>query len=73
MMQIAFKTDVGLVRNHNEDCCAAGENYAIVADGMGGHNKGEVASQMVADVLAEKLSNLKTKMSLMEVFISGTS
>jgi len=58
-MQIACKTDVGLMREHNEDCCVIGENFAVVADGMGGHNKGEVASQMTVDVLYEKLHGVK--------------
>lgn len=55
-MQISCKTDVGLVRGHNEDSCCIGENYAVVADGMGGHNKGELASQIVVDTLSEKFS-----------------
>ncbi|MBQ7040129.1 MAG: Stp1/IreP family PP2C-type Ser/Thr phosphatase [Clostridia bacterium] len=59
-MQIACKTDVGLLRDHNEDCCAIGENFAIVADGMGGHNKGEVASQVVTDALTECFSKAET-------------
>lgn len=58
-MQIACKTDVGLMREHNEDACVIGEYFAVVADGMGGHNKGEVASQMVIDTLYEKFSNAK--------------
>lgn len=58
-MQIACKTDVGLIREHNEDCCVIGENFAVVADGMGGHNRGEVASQMTVDVLYEKLHGVK--------------
>lgn len=59
-MQIACKTDVGLVREHNEDCCVIGEHFAIVADGMGGHNKGEVASGIASDVLSEKFSNAES-------------
>ncbi len=36
-------TDVGMVRQQNEDAYSAEENLYIVADGMGGHNAGEVA------------------------------
>src|SRR4051794_40500286 len=48
-MLAIYKTDRGRVRPHNEDdggvfFNAQGEMLAIVADGMGGHNAGEVAS-----------------------------
>ena len=41
-------TDVGLLRTHNEDCFDVNDKYQvyIVADGMGGHNHGEIASQI---------------------------
>ncbi|GAA0445588.1 Stp1/IreP family PP2C-type Ser/Thr phosphatase [Lentibacillus halophilus] len=50
-MKGVFKTDQGQVRNHNEDCGGLfynqkGELLAIIADGMGGHQAGDVASQM---------------------------
>jgi len=58
----AMRTDTGLVRSHNEDSVAwvtshdddAATNrgsLALVADGMGGHAAGEVASALAADVV----------------------
>jgi serine/threonine protein phosphatase PrpC len=58
----AMRTDTGLVRTHNEDAVAwvtphdddAALNrgsLALVADGMGGHAAGEVASALAADVI----------------------
>lgn len=44
----AGATDTGLKREHNEDAfaIAAGQGIALVADGMGGHNAGEVAAEL---------------------------
>ena len=51
------KSDVGLVRTNNEDnfFTDPARTLAIVADGMGGHAAGEVASQITVDTLAELL------------------
>jgi protein phosphatase len=40
------KTDIGKVRDHNEDAfyCSPENGFFAVADGVGGHNKGEIAS-----------------------------
>ena len=46
-------TDVGLLRTHNEDYFDISERdrVYVVADGMGGHNHGEVASQIAVETI----------------------
>ncbi len=49
------KTDVGMKRNHNEDYFTFDleEHLFLVADGMGGHSSGEVASKMAAETIVQ--------------------
>ena len=57
MLQIKSfgSTDVGLLRTHNEDCFDVNDKYQVyvVADGMGGHNHGEIASQIAVETIRD--------------------
>ena len=52
VFRYAARSDVGLVRQGNEDSGYASDNLLIVADGMGGHVAGELASATVTAILA---------------------
>ena len=58
-LEIVVKTDPGMVRGHNEDAVLANPNLglAVLADGMGGYNAGEVASGMATTLLASELES----------------
>lgn len=64
-MKSFYLTDAGRVRSHNEDSVtiiknASDEYLLIVADGMGGHRKGEVASSMALSQLGKRFSEIST-------------
>ncbi len=52
-VRVGLATDVGRVREHNEDAAFARGSIFVVADGMGGHAAGEVASAIAASTLGE--------------------
>lgn len=66
MIETFGASDVGCVRELNEDCFCMkvfdkkkNHGFFILADGMGGHNAGEVASQTAVKVISEGLKTLQ--------------
>jgi PPM family protein phosphatase len=61
-LAVSARTDTGRLRKGNEDFLYANANeyrgLFIVADGMGGHAAGEVASQMAVDLISSELKDL---------------
>ncbi len=79
MLNIEALSHIGKVRKLNEDSCGFYNcdeySFAIVADGMGGHRAGEVASKMAVDIIGEyivlNMKNDLDKFQAKEVIINA--
>lgn len=57
VLEMVCQTDSGLVREHNEDAVTVDPEFgfAVLADGLGGYNAGEVASGMTVELVSQGL------------------
>ena len=66
MITIGVKSDVGIKRDNNQDSLYVSENKDVllylVADGMGGHKAGEMASTMARDIIQTNFMGNKIKL-----------
>src|SRR5690348_12577742 len=50
-LKAAVRSEIGRTRDNNEDAAFVGERLLVVADGMGGHEGGEIASQLAVSLV----------------------
>ncbi|MCF6154346.1 MAG: serine/threonine-protein phosphatase [Candidatus Brocadia sp.] len=78
-MKVAYKTDIGRKRMHNEDSILVDGpmNIFLLADGMGGHQAGEVASELAVKEcytwLKENLGNARSEEDISKLLMESLS
>jgi protein phosphatase len=72
-LDFGCRTDTGLVREHNEDNLLATPPLFCVCDGMGGHEAGEVASEIACNTIEERLHDYDDPHALEQAVIDANT
>ena len=70
LLEYAWRTDVGRLRKNNQDTVILGNGLAGVADGMGGHKGGEIASAGLRDGLLRETKDRKPDKNVLTEAVS---
>ena len=69
LLQSGSKTDIGKIRENNEDSFYVNDKFGIyiVADGMGGYKGGEIASKIATEYLGERISKELESLNILNI------
>ena len=72
---LGMLSDVGNVRKINEDCMGYWEGnnirFYVIADGMGGHNAGEVASDIAVRISIDAIKSFSNDEDIVDILFSA--
>lgn len=72
-MKIGAKTDIGKVRERNEDAFGYHDNLFVLADGMGGHRAGEIASTIAVETILQMKLDSKDIISALQKAVENAN
>lgn len=72
-MNIGAKTDIGKIREQNEDTYGYRDNLFVIADGMGGHKAGEIASAIAVEIVLASEVSSDPELSLHEAVLNANN
>lgn len=72
-LDVGWKTDIGRVRQNNEDAVAAipGANAFVISDGMGGEAHGEVASALAVEMIVAHIQGMQAGGGMAAAGVAG--